>query len=375
MKSYIPFIDYWRVAATFYLVCFHTAGLLEQKGYYIAPIFKNIFGKGYIGTSFFMVLSGFIITLIYQNKLLTKDKIYSFWIIRFFRSYITYLLLLPLGFLSTYFFGNTIELDWLVLPNILANLFVISSWLPGLLITYITPAWTLITLYLFYVIFPFIKINKEPHKTIIYLLILCFLPPLLYTISFPEGINTSQETKELFEYLHVFPPIRILEPLIGMYMAYYLSSEQPQLKYNYYNLTYYIIIFLLLLLVCIDIKPSFYPVAHNFAFLPLVMAILAIGYRRWQVDSHSMNNNHTKYLTRLANDTLGIYLCHFFLITPLYIVFYKVFSNILLAPMAIIVQSAINFLLCLLLQRTIFYRISRALYYKIVPKRFRTTKY
>lgn len=116
----------------------------------------HIFKEGFVGVSFFFVLSGFIIAYNYQEKLQTgQTSKRRFWVARIARVY-------PLHWLTL--FGAAIAGGYVVtsggmdyLKHFLASLTLTNAYIPraDYFFSFNSPSWSLCCEQLFYFLFPF----------------------------------------------------------------------------------------------------------------------------------------------------------------------------------------------------------------------------
>ncbi|MBS1703181.1 MAG: acyltransferase, partial [Armatimonadetes bacterium] len=89
-REFFPQLTSVRFFAAFIVVCYHYNDELKP---YLPQILKNVVDHGYVGVSFFFLLSGFILAANYYDRLLTKKvSKKDFWWARFSRIYPVYIL-------------------------------------------------------------------------------------------------------------------------------------------------------------------------------------------------------------------------------------------------------------------------------------------
>lgn len=198
--------------------CSHL-GFVSTKGYW-DYIFKNVFSEGFLGVSFFFILSGFILAYTYKLKLINKTISYKkFYIARFARVYplhiFTTILVLPLSFSA-------------FREKILYHIFLIQSFFsnPKIHFSLNTPSWSISDEAFFYLLFPlliflFYKIKKS----------IIIIPFIMVGIVFFLNYSLPETSKHYWIYISPF--IRIFDFIIGII----LFSIYEKLKTNYHKLS------------------------------------------------------------------------------------------------------------------------------------------
>ena len=152
-----------RFLFALFVVLFHGVDFLKQSG--IATTWPTIIlaaiSQGYIGVDFFFVLSGFILSYSYQNRLgHSKDNV-AFWWARFARIYPAYLfafaVFLPIAIYSAALSGQS----RFALVTAAFQLTLTQSWIPAIALQWNTPAWSLSVEAFFYALFPFIFLRTH----------------------------------------------------------------------------------------------------------------------------------------------------------------------------------------------------------------------
>ena len=128
--------------------------------YIIEELFDtHFFKEGFVGVSFFFVLSGFIISYNYQNRLaehITTKR--SFWVARIARIYPLHWFTL---FLSIVLGGYVIyDGGWDWCKHFLASLTLTQAYIPhaDYFFSFNSPSWSLCCEQLFYFCFPFLAV-------------------------------------------------------------------------------------------------------------------------------------------------------------------------------------------------------------------------
>ena len=179
------------------------------KGFANTPDIYSFFSEGKLGVSFFFVLSGFVLSLNYQQKFIerkTSFKDFTIgWISRIYPLHILTLLL------SILIYSKFSILD----IKLFFNAFLLQSFVPikSIYFSYNAPSWSISNEMFFYLIMPFVisvlyrlRLLKS-YKTLILLPIFGLL--LLFAIYFlPEKLYHA--------FLYINPVIRISDFILGI---------------------------------------------------------------------------------------------------------------------------------------------------------------
>ena len=117
----------------------------------------HFFKEGFVGVSFFFVLSGFIIAYNYQEKLLTKTTTKrTFWVARIARIYPLHLLTLLIAACIGGYVQYSDTTDWI--KHFVASTFLLQPFFPSAdyFFSFNSPSWSLGCEQLFYFCFPFV---------------------------------------------------------------------------------------------------------------------------------------------------------------------------------------------------------------------------
>jgi peptidoglycan/LPS O-acetylase OafA/YrhL len=138
-----------RAIAAYFVVLFHYGSSFANSIGVPRPIGK-ILSNGYLGVSFFFVLSGFILAYNYRSPLTTWSAKKAFFLARFARIYPVYIVAL----LASFFIGGRFVES--VSMGAIPQFMLLQSWIPytASIQYWNTPGWTLSAEALFYVCFP-----------------------------------------------------------------------------------------------------------------------------------------------------------------------------------------------------------------------------
>jgi peptidoglycan/LPS O-acetylase OafA/YrhL len=191
---------------------------------------RRISSIGYVGVSFFFILSGFILVYTYADRTISARE---FWRARFARIYPAYLF--SLLFTAPFFFYVSIKMKpapvpFMIWPQnhlITSSLLVpslLQSWVPGAALAWNAPAWSLSCEAFFYLLFPalIVWLARKRTRTWMQLAVLCWAVSLaitfLYVLQKPDGVAFVDDTFDTLNWLNVLkfnPLVRFPEFLLG----------------------------------------------------------------------------------------------------------------------------------------------------------------
>lgn len=178
-----------------------------------------ILTEGYVGVSFFFVLSGFIIAYSYDERFamgaVTK---WSFWVARVARIYPLHLLMLMVAAaLGTYSLSNGVG-QWLAhfVPNLVLCQAYVPS--PDYYFSFNSPSWSLCCEQLFYLAFPLLALLLRRPRCLAMTFILSAIAVVVGMYLTPEPL-----VKDVW---YVNPIARFPDFLLGMWVYQIASREQ-----------------------------------------------------------------------------------------------------------------------------------------------------
>lgn len=192
----------------------------------------NFIYKGEAAVSFFFILSGYILTHAYKERLNDGKQKKKYFLSRLAKLYPLYFLAfmidLPRGL--TYFFETYSNKEALlkVLISSFAHLSMIQSWIPRVTASWNPPAWSLSCELFFYLVFiiamkPLLKNSKK-----IFLLIILYLFPILTYLFIEYFTQVDTKTSIFFTFWRSFPLLKINEFFIGI-LLYGLHQEENKI--------------------------------------------------------------------------------------------------------------------------------------------------
>jgi peptidoglycan/LPS O-acetylase OafA/YrhL len=239
----LPALTSIRFFAAFHVALFH----MNEIGVISGPRWlKLLAGIGYVGVSFFFVLSGFILVYTYAGRhIVLRD----FWQTRFARIYPAYLfaLLLTLPFwifgalkmhIPMFDFG---EHHFALATSLV--LLLLQSWVPGAALSWNAVSWSLSVEAFFYAVFPFllVRFGKFSRTALWTIIPTCWLVGLAISGGFlalrPAGAPyvSSADWSAAVNFVKFFPLVRLPEFLMGMACGYlFLRTERnPRLAWPF----------------------------------------------------------------------------------------------------------------------------------------------
>lgn len=178
--------------------------------YVIDPFFDaHFFKEGFVGVSFFFVLSGFIIAYNYQDKLTVHATTRrTFWVARFARIYPLHLLTLFLAALLGGYVMAEGAADWL--KHFLASLLLVQAYIPkdDYFFSFNSPSWSLCCEQLFYFLFPFLVPLVRRNRRLLYLFLSCAVVVVMGMYLTPVS--------QIKGYWYVNPVARFPDFILGM---------------------------------------------------------------------------------------------------------------------------------------------------------------
>jgi peptidoglycan/LPS O-acetylase OafA/YrhL len=231
----LPAITSLRFFAAFHVALFH----MNEMGAITGPRWLKSFAAiGYVGVSFFFVLSGFILVYTYAGRTIDNRDFYRARFARIYPAYLFSLLIsLPFFYFGTFqmhvpFFAFAEQ--HFVLVSMLV-LLLLQAWLPAAALMWNPVAWSLSVEAFFYAIFPsaLARYSKLSRTTLFALIPACWLAGLAisggYLFFRPAelGYVSSNNWSSAVQFVKFFPVVRLPEFLMGMACGFlFLRSER-----------------------------------------------------------------------------------------------------------------------------------------------------
>lgn len=224
-----------RFFAAMHVVLFHYAGFYLLT----APWWlRSSVGAGYVGVSFFFVLSGFVLTYTYLRPDAASSASWrAFWVARFARVYPVYLLSLLLALPVTAYYLAQGHTPAPALVDRLAGvggqaLLLLQAWDPWTVSDVNSPAWSLSDEAFFYALFPLagpLVARWRGRRLWVagaVLWLLSMVAPTLYVLASPGAGPTAlpAHPNHLLKFVMYAPLFRLPEFLLGVVTATHLLT-------------------------------------------------------------------------------------------------------------------------------------------------------
>jgi peptidoglycan/LPS O-acetylase OafA/YrhL len=246
---------------------------------------------GYVGVSFFFILSGFILVYTYADR---GTPAREFWWARFARIYPAYLFALLLT--APFFFYVSLKMHPAPIPfmiwpqnhlitSCLLVLPLVQSWVPGAALAWNGPAWSLSDEAFFYLLFPVLLVwlAKKNRKSWFGIALASWAVSLAITLAYagfkPDGVSFVDDNS-YFTWLNVikfFPLVRFPEFLLGACCGFLFLRNSIDRKWGTVLVSSGVVYFGLMVALAPRVP---YPVLHDAALTPgFAMIIFGLALR------------------------------------------------------------------------------------------------
>lgn len=325
----------------------HLSFLKDDELY--AKLFNSIFYEGFLGVSFFFILSGFILAYNYRAKFaavaISKKVFYVSRLARIYpMHFVTMLIALVLSLVSS---ADSLQ----YLPQ---NIFLIQSFFSdqNIFFSLNSPSWSISNEMFFYLLFPF-TILLSTNKKI-------FLLSIFSLLIFILNIKLNEDIKHYW--LYISPIIRFSDFLLGMLLfdifekvkKIYAEKESP-LFFEFSAILLFIVFFISHEAIDLGYRYSIYYWVPM-SLIILVFSLSSVLNKRKSISSVLSN----KYLVWLGEISFCFYLIHFMSIQVINYIRVKLMLN-----MDLLLLSLVIFLLTLIASAVAYKYIEKPLNRKV----------
>lgn len=299
----------------------HLRFIVKGDSKILLYFFNTVFREGFIGVSFFFMLSGFIISYSYYEKIRkheTSKK--QFIVARIARIYPLHILTLiaSLSFVIKAFLSGNMT-GWFL--KLFANTTLTQSFYTtsDFYFSFNQLSWSVSNELFFYLLFPFLvfvysKLTnvQNSFKVALIAILLAIVPILMFVL------KNIDEHRVFF----IFPPVRLVDFMIGN-LLYFLFAEIKKRKWNI-NFNFMELcacIIFILFFIFHNRVPEVYRFSVYY-WLPISMVILVFAFQGGKISEVLSNNN----CVLLGEISFGFYMFHLLVLNYFYFFNVRIFN-------------------------------------------------
>lgn len=271
---------------------------LKETNY--ANIFNSIFDEGFLGVSFFFILSGFILAYNYKEKFLIGNiSKREFYISRLARIYPVHIATTALVFLLTFAQSGK---GW---EYLIQHVFLIQSFFTSeeIYFSLNSPSWSISDEMFFYLLFPFAFLISEKIRSYIFIL---YLIGILI-------LNIQLDKNQDHYWLYISPYIRFSDFLLGIILfdifekvkVGYSKIKQPIVIFELGAILLFILFFVFHNKIDISYRYSIYYWVPMAAII-LIFALSHVAQKKSIITQFLSN----KYMVLAGEISFSFYLLH-----------------------------------------------------------------
>ena len=287
-----------RFFAAAMVVFSHFAFLQSSPSRIVRDLYEGIFREGYIGVTFFFILSGFILSHSYAGRLVQGMTYREFLATRVARIYplhlLTLLVALPiaLGSLVT----GTRSMSSFV-EGFIANLALLQAYSPLVDIHFSmnAPSWSISSEMFFYTLFPILVFSRSAFLS-------CIAATILIA---QQTVGSSMDSDTAHFLVYVFPPSRIADFIVGILLYKFFAKARPPVAAM---ATAFQSASLIIFFVCVALKNMIPQYARYDSYYIPAMCLIIVSFA-WQHGLISKVLSFRK-LVFLGNASFSLYLVH-----------------------------------------------------------------
>jgi peptidoglycan/LPS O-acetylase OafA/YrhL len=313
---WFPAVSGLRFLASLNILLYHMIPFGAFADFKTTAIGRSFLAGSAFHSSFFFILAGFIYYSKYRFKRISRSKLL---LSRFRRLYPLYLLMI---FLTYALFDSQIQFTFKYLKSLTAHIFLVWPYYPWGMPSINEPGWVVSAFMLCFLVFPelFKWVRQSPKSQLLVSSIVLILVFFLWNLY----AATQYKTLEDQRFFHVFPPVRIIEFLLGMMLARVYRSDwtsRLSAKISFRYTTSLLVIIMLIILISnswVEVYSFEWRWIHHHFFLPLCyLGVLWTVVHKGSVAERFLS---TSFFKSMSNDSFYVFLIHM----PVLIFFSKV---------------------------------------------------
>lgn len=292
----------------------HLDYLAGEENTVLAWLYKRVFFEGYIGVSFFFMLSGFVLALNYKRRLANYEIGFrTFFVARIARIYpmhlVTLLIAIPLTLVSL-----KVNAEWIL--HLVTNGLLLHSFIPypDFYFSFNKVSWSICNEMFFYVLFPVIILAIKHFGKSVLWLVFCFL--IITNLLLPFLL--SEEVYRSFIYISPF--VRIVDFIIGIVLYEIYLKLNTKLNFSLLE------VLSVLLFIAFFWLHEYVPQCFRYSmyyWLPIGLILLVFSFQKGIV-SRFLSNKKMMYLGEIS---FSFYLLHLLIMQYLDVLHRKFFGG------------------------------------------------
>lgn len=266
-------------------------------------IFEAILAEGFLGVSFFFILSGFILAYNYEHKFIDKKITKKeFFIARLAKIYPMHFVTMLAALILNSLIGGSGK-------YVAQNVLLVQSFFPSekIFFSLNAPSWSISDEMFFYLLFPFILLFRQKAK----LAILVFL----FTLILVMNVFLSEGQKHYW--LYISPLIRFSDFLLGMMLFHVYVKLKERFKAKAWS-SQYIEIASLAIFAAFFALHQFVDIGLRYSvyyWIPMILIILSFALSSEEKQPAGLNRFlSSKWMVWLGEISFCFYLIHLLII-------------------------------------------------------------